>query len=78
MHRDIREDLLPENRLVLIHDDQRNHTGAQHLYQVLILQSFRCLLEDYRRFVLADEALIEGYQALVITGGLANEDYLSR
>ncbi|MNO76665.1 hypothetical protein D3C76_677410 [compost metagenome] len=78
MHRDIWEHFLPEVRFVLVHDDEGNHAGTQHLDQILILQSLRCLLENDRRFFLVGEALVEGHQALVITGGLANEDHLSR
>ncbi|MNR42474.1 hypothetical protein D3C85_1609950 [compost metagenome] len=50
MHRDSREDLLPEVRFVLVHDDERNHPGVQHLDQVLVFQSLWCFLEDDRRF----------------------------
>ncbi|MNH30532.1 hypothetical protein D3C79_908330 [compost metagenome] len=78
MHRDSREDLLPKVRFVFIHDDERNHAGIQHLDQVLVLQGLRCLLEDDRWFVFASEALVKGHQALVVTGGLSNEDHLSR
>ncbi|MNP38251.1 hypothetical protein D3C76_1317520 [compost metagenome] len=63
---------------MLVHDDERNHPGVQHLDQVLVFQSLWCFLEDDRRFALAGETLVEGHQALVITGGFANEDYLSR
>ena len=39
----LREDLLPEIRLVLVDDDERNDAGVEHLEQVFVLKRPRVL-----------------------------------
>ena len=53
------KNLLPEASLVLIHDDEGQQAGIDHLHQILIFQGFRGRLY-------VDEGLTRGFAGLVI------------
>ncbi|MOA51489.1 hypothetical protein D3C78_1746440 [compost metagenome] len=63
---------------MLVHDDERQQSGIQHLDQILVLQLLGGQLDVHRGPILGGKALVELDQTLVVTGRLANEDLLSR
>ncbi len=49
MDLDFRKYLFPENRFMLIDDDQRHQPGVEHFQQIFILQRFRRRFQGNRR-----------------------------
>ena len=77
VHGELRKDLLPEVRQVLVDDDERNEAGVEHLDQILVLQRLGGFLEYHRWFLFGRKLLVECNEALVIARRFAHEDFLA-
>lgn len=63
---------------MLIDDDQRNQPGVEHFQQIFILQRFRRRLQYHRWARFTGKSGVQRLQAVVIAGGAANKDGLTR
>ncbi len=71
------EDLLPEPGLVLVHDDEGQQAGIDHLHQIFIFQRLRGGLDVDKRFSRRLVGLVVGREALEVAGGGAHVDPLA-
>ena len=78
MHREVREDLLPEAREIVVDDDRRDETGVHHLEQVVVFEVVRREANLHRRLTLCLELLVEREEALVVRALLADEHLPAR
>ena len=74
----IRKDLLPEVRQIVVNDDGRNQPRVHHLDQVVVLEVLRRGANHDRRLPLGLEPVVEREQALMVAARFADEDLLSR
>ena len=76
VHHHFREDLGPELHQIVIHDRGFDQPGIDHLQQVIVLETFRCINNEYRLPSLLLEARVESAQAVVLAACLANKNFL--
>ncbi len=74
VHRQVREDLRPELRQVVVHDRRLHQPGIDHLQQVVVLEAFGRVDDDDGRPPVPLEPRIEREQAVVIAARPPDED----
>ena len=68
MHLNFWKHLFPENRFMAIHYDQGYQIGIEHFEKILILERFRCFLQNDRRQRCFGKAGVKRLQTFVIAG----------
>jgi len=63
---DLGKDLLPEVGSVIIHDEDGNEPGVEHLDEIFVLERIRRLLEPDGQLLFSGKALIQLEEVLVI------------